>query len=463
MGKNVALRQVLVKKHSDRPVARKSLTWNVIVGRLTSAARVTAPASQRLQTCIAMNRYRAFAALLLANGHLLIATSAHAQADVQKRIQKQLILAENGTTVQLDAGRFTFTGSLSLEDKKSVVIRGAGVDKTVLSFKGQTDGAEGLRVSNAENIVIENLTIQDSKGDGVKTMNVRGVTFRHVKVEWTGQPGPGNGSYGLYPVQCQDVLIDGCTAIGASDAGIYVGQSRNIVVKNSTAHHNVAGIEIENSTDAEVVNNDAYANTGGILVFDLPDLVQKRGGRVRVYGNRIRDNNFPNFAPKGNIVAKVPQGTGVLILATNQVEIFNNQIRNNQTMGTGILSYFMTENPITDQEYYPYPTAISVHDNVYERRPTRPSMRGRLGKLFRFKLKFGRDVPHILYDGIVDPATRDANGQVRPDKRICIRNNQNQTVANLDAENDFKAVSRDDRPFDCTLEPLKIARFSTTE
>jgi parallel beta-helix repeat protein len=403
------------------------------------------------------------AALLLFAPCSLLTANCFAQADVQKRIQKQLILVENGTTVQLDEGRFTFTGSLSLEDKKSVVIRGAGVDKTVLSFKGQTDGAEGLRVSNAENIVIENLTIQDTKGDGVKTMNVKGVTFRNVKVEWTGKPGPNNGSYGLYPVQCQDVLIDGCTAIGASDAGIYVGQSRNIVVKNSTAHHNVAGIEIENSTDAEVVNNEAYDNTGGVLVFDLPDLVQKRGGRVRVHGNRIRDNNFPNFAPKGNIVAKVPQGTGVLILATNQVEVFNNQILNNQTMGTGIISYFMTENPITDKEYYPYPTAISVHDNAYERRPTRPSMRGRLGKLFRFKLKFGRDVPHVLYDGIVDPATRDASGQIRPDKRVCIRNNQNQSVANLDAENDFKAVSRDEKFFDCSLEPLKVAKVSTTE
>jgi parallel beta-helix repeat protein len=400
---------------------------------------------------------KVLAFLLLANCQLLTAHSTQAQADVQKKIQKQLILAENGSTVTFDEGRFTFSGSLSLEDKKAVVLRGAGVDKTILSFKGQTDGAEGLRVSNAENIVIENLTIQDTKGDAIKTMNVRGITFRNVKVEWTGKPGPGNGSYGLYPVQCDNVLIDGCTAIGASDAGIYVGQSRHIVVKNSVAFHNVAGIEIENSTDAEVFGNDAHDNTGGILVFDLPDLVQKRGGRVRVFDNRIHENNYPNFAPKGNIVAKVPQGTGVLILATNQVEVFNNQILNNQTQGTGIISYFMTENPITDKDYYPYPTAISVHDNVYARRPERPSMRGRFGKLFRFKLKFGKDVPHILYDGIVDPATRDANGQVRADKRICIRNNQNQSVVNLDAEHDFKGISRDPAPFACDLPPLKVA------
>ncbi|MCY7349844.1 MAG: right-handed parallel beta-helix repeat-containing protein [Cytophagaceae bacterium] len=389
--------------------------------------------------------------------YFLAAFGAFAQPDVQKRYQTKLIVAENGSSIDLDEGRFFFSGSLSLEDKKNVVIRGKGIDKTILSFKGQTDGAEGIRVSNAENIVLENLTVQDTKGDAIKTMNVKGITFRNVKVEWTGKPSKNNGSYGLYPVQCDNVLIDHCEAIGASDAGIYVGQSRGIVVKNSKAWHNVAGIEIENSTDAEVFDNEVYDNTGGLLVFDLPDLVQKKGGRVRVFRNNIHDNNYPNFAPKGNIVAKISDGTGVMILATNQVELFDNQIVRNKSIGTGVFSYFVTENPINDKDYYPYPTGISIHDNVYLRDPVRPTMRGRFGKLFRFKLKFGTDVPHILYDGIVDPATRDAQGQVRADKRICIRNNQNQSFANLDAEHDFKAVSREITAHDCALEPLKVA------
>ncbi|WP_345248047.1 parallel beta-helix domain-containing protein [Nibrella saemangeumensis] len=394
--------------------------------------------------------------LLLSIPLLLLGTALLAQPDVQKRYQTKLITADDGSTIDLDEGRFTFTGSLSLEDKKNIIIRGKGPGKTILSFMGQTDGAEGLRVSNAENITIENLTVQDTKGDGIKTMNVKGITFRNVTVEWTGKPGKDNGSYGLYPVQCDNVLIDNCTAIGASDAGIYVGQSRNIVVKNSKAYHNVAGIEIENSTDAEVFGNEAYNNTGGILVFDLPDLVQKRGGRVRVYNNNIHDNNYPNFAPKGNIVAKVPEGTGVMILATSQVELFNNQIIRNKSLGTGIFSYYVTEIPIKDKDYYAYPTAIHIHDNVYERNHGRPTMQGRLGKLFRFKLKFGKDVPHILYDGIIDPNTRDAAGTIRPDKRICIQNNKNQSVANIDAENGFKTISRDMSAFDCRLEPVQV-------
>jgi parallel beta-helix repeat protein len=385
---------------------------------------------------------------------ILAWSTVNAQADFEKKLQTQLIVIENGQTIDITEGSFTLTKSLSLDGKKNITIRGKGMDKSFLSFKNQTSGAEGLRITNCENIVLEDLTLQDSKGDLVKTMHVKGMTFRRVKVEWTGKPSPKNGSYGLYPVQCDDVLIDGCVARGASDAGIYVGQSRRIVVKNCTAIENVAGIEIENSLNADVFDNIATKNTGGILVFDLPDLVQKKGGFVRVYNNKIIENNLANFAPKGNIVAKVPLGTGVLILATNNVEIFDNQIINNKSSGVGIISYFMTENPIKDKDYYPYPTAINIHDNNFERRHERATSKGRLGQLFLFKLKFGKNVPHILYDGIIDPKTKNPDGTIKAENRICIKNNKNQSIGNMDAANGFKNVSRDLAPYDCSIEKI---------
>src|SRR5690606_9987860 len=112
-----------------------------------------------------------------------------------------------------------------------------------------------------------------------------------------------------------------------SDAGIYVGQSRNIIVRNNRVEENVAGIEIENSTGADVYGNVATGNTGGILVFNLPGL-PVFGARTRVHDNLLEANNEPNFAPAGNIVATVPTGTGVFILANDQVEVFGNVLRN---------------------------------------------------------------------------------------------------------------------------------------
>ena len=149
-----------------------------------------------------------------------------------------------------------------------------------------------------------------------------------------------------------------------------------------------------------------------------------------------------------------------MILAANGVEVFNNRFINNQSVGTGIISYLLTERPITDKAYYPFSSNISIHDNVYERKPGPPTTRGRFGKLFHSVLNFNQDIPHILYDGIADPATLDKAGKMPPDKRICIRNNTNQSIVNLDAGQGFKHISRDAAPFNCQLEPLKVTTGS---
>lgn len=380
--------------------------------------------------------------LFLAIAGLLAFTCVSAQKDFQKKLQTQLIMVDDGGTIDLEEGKFTIDGTLSMEGKKHVTIRGKGIGKTILSYKGQQSGAEGIRITNAEDITLEDLSIEDAKGDCIKTMDVKGITFRRVWAGWTGKMSEKNGSYALYPVMCEKVLIEECTARGASDAGIYVGQSRNIIVRNCKAYENVAGIEIENSWDAEVYNNEAYNNTGGILVFDLPDLKLKKGGNCKVYNNVVRDNNAVNFAPKGNIVGKVPQGTGILLLASTNVDVYGNKVINNRTVPTGVISYYITENPINDSSYYPYPTAIRIYDNEYSKERRRATMKGRMGKLYRFKLKFGKDVPDIVYDGILDEKLA-VNNKYPADKAICVKNNKGATWANLDASNDFKNISRD--------------------
>lgn len=389
-----------------------------------------------------------FVSLVFFTALLFYATTSLAQADKQKNIQTRMIMASDDDTIYLDDGIVHLTGTLSLEGKRNLVIKGKGMDKTILSFKGQTTGAEGIRISNASNIRLEDFSVEDAKGDGIKAMNVNGIIFKNIRAAWTGKPDKRNGSYALYPVMCNDVLIEGCIARGASDAGIYVGQSTNIIVRNSEAYENVAGIEIENSLYSEVYGNRATNNAGGILVFDLPDLSIKKGGYCKVYDNIVEHNNHVNFAPRGNIVAKVPLGTGVLLLAANHVDVYKNKIINNKTVQTGIISYYLTENPIQDTAYYPYPTAISIHDNIYEKKPGRATMKGRMGKLFRMKLKFGRHVPDIIYDGIVDEKIL-VNGNYSEKDAIQICSNGNANWVNIDAGNDFKKIVLLDAKISC--------------
>ena len=367
--------------------------------------------------------------------------SVLAAQDLRRQLQAQFIESPDGSVIEIPEGRFQLNMALWMDGKSNIIIRGKGMDKTILSFKGQLAGAEGIKITNSANITLQDITVQDSKGDLIKAQLVDGLILKNVKAEWTGKPSKENGAYALYPVQCNNVLIDSCVAIGASDAGIYVGQSQKVIVRNSKAYHNVAGIEIENTLYADVYNNEATNNTGGILIFDLPNLIQKKGGYVRVFNNHVHHNNYPNFAPKGNIVGKVPLGTGMMVLATNNVEIYNNRIINNRTAGTAIVSYYISEIPIKDESYYPYPDQIFIHDNVYERKNVRTTMKGRMGLMFRLKVRFGKKVPHIIYDGIVDEKLKNQG--------ICIRNNTNQSIGNIKAGNKFKGITREMASYDC--------------
>lgn len=371
---------------------------------------------------------------------------AHAQDDVFRRLQTAAIEANAGDTIFLPEGNFQFSRSFSVDEKKNMVIIGKGMDKTIISFKNQIDGAEGFKINNCQNVSLIGFTLQDAKGDCIKILNTEKLYMKDVKTEWTGKPSPKNGAYGIYPVSCKGVTIDACTAIGASDAGIYVGQSHDVVVKNCLAKNNVAGIEIENCIGAEVYNNTATENTGGILVFDLPELPLKDGKNVRLYNNKIISNNHKNFAPKGNIVGEVPPGTGVMVMATEKVEIYNNIIEDNRTASVSVISYYITERKYNDSQYDPYPSEVNIRDNKIVKSKKGPSKQTRIGLLVWFKFK--KKVPAILYDGIVD-AKKNAGGEAGNENKICVHNNSEETFVNLDAANGFKGMSFDITKYRC--------------
>lgn len=310
-----------------------------------------------------------------------------------EKIQEALILAEPGTTIRLAAGVYQLEDGLSL-DVDNVKIIGAGPDKTILSYKTQKTGSEGLLITS-DNVWLEGFAVEDTPGDGIKAKGSNTVSFINVRVEWTRGPNEKNGAYGLYPIDCRNVLVDGTVVKGASDAGIYVGQSQNIIVRNSRAELNVAGIEIENSYYADVYDNVATHNTGGILVFDMPNLPQKGGHSVRVFNNIVVDNDVANFAPEGNIVGTVPRGTGILVMANHHVEVFNNKIDNHASASI-VISAFPKE--YDDPSYNPIPQGIFIHDNDIGRGGFDPD------KMIKTMVApvTGVPVPDIVWDGAVD-------------------------------------------------------------
>ena len=363
--------------------------------------------------------------------------------------QTAFIEVDSNFTIVFGEGKFLFTNTLSMDGKNKVIIKGAGRDKTILDFSGQTSGGEGVLISKSNSIRFEDITILDSKGDALKARDCNKISFVNVGTVWSGTPKQANGAYGLYPVLCSEVYIDKCYAYGASDAGIYVGQSDKIIVKSSIAEGNVAGIEIENSTNADVFDNEAFDNTGGILVFDLPGLT-KYGNSTRVYNNNIHDNNRISFAPKGNIVANVPVGTGCMILSTKNVEIFNNKLVENTFAGVLVVNYLIFNSKPNDAKYDPFPSGIYIHDNANTligsvNRVDQPDL---IKDVLTILFLYGLKQPHILIDGLLSSPNS-----------ICIKETSS-TFINLNAgDTSFKSITTNSTAQTCTKTPLPEVKF----
>ena len=316
-------------------------------------------------------------------------TQAQAMIDATT-LQMMLIEVEEGGTVELPEGTFELVDGLSL-DVDGVTIRGAGQDKTILDFSGQQGAGEGLLITS-DDVTVEGFTMRDSKGDGIKSKGADRISYRDLTVEWSGGPDEENGAYGVYPVESSDVLVERVTVRGASDAGIYVGQSDNIIVRDSLAEYNVAGIEIENSTRADVYNNTVTKNAGGLLVFDLPDLPKVGGHSTRLFNNKIFDNNTRNFAPPGNIVASVPSGTGIIIQANDRVEVFGNELQDNRTAHILLVAY---SPEFEDERYNPLVRNVLITGNTYDNGGYEPQ-----GDLKMLAMLMGGKLPDIVSDGV---------------------------------------------------------------
>jgi parallel beta-helix repeat protein len=369
----------------------------------------------------------------------------------QKKLQEQFLDAKPGTVIDIPAGRHALDRVLTLR-ANGVTVRGVGSGKSILSFKNEISGPEGMLVY-ASDFTIEHLAIEDSKGDGLKINDGENIIIRDVRVEWTGGPKTTNGAYGIYPVKSKNILIEDSSSIGASDAGIYVGQSQNVIVRRNRAEKNVAGIEIENTIGADVYDNVATGNTGGILVFNMPNLAQP-GQATRLFKNKSFNNNLANFAAKGAAVASVPAGSGIVVNSNPKVEIFDNDIGSNKTANLIISSYFSTSYYNTtgvDPKYDPYPRSIFVYGNRFTGGGDSPD--GLELKTLKTAL-FGINghFPDVLWDGYLDSKSL-VNGIPPAEERICVLNGDAE-VLNADGPNKYKNPKVDKAFFHCDLPKL---------
>ncbi len=298
--------------------------------------------------------------------------------DAQKEAIIAFFDAHEGDTIEFCEGKFDFTNGLVMTGKRGITIRGAGRNKTYLRFAGSGD-QDGFNLNRMTGVTVEGLTIYDAPGNGLRVFRSDYIVIRDVKVGWTvsdNQDNPygnytddqsawtANGSYAFYPVICHHVLIENSVSVGSSDAGVYVGQSSDILVRDTEAYHNVAGFEFENTYRAEFVDNYAHDNVGGFLIFDLPGRVQF-GEKNIVHHNKSYHNNIKSFAPHGAIVGAVPSGTGALVLASDQLEFYDNDVADNNTVGLTIVNYGLVDTNEDQRRYDFFPEGMHIYNNTF--------------------------------------------------------------------------------------------------
>ena len=364
----------------------------------------------------------------------------------ESNITEAFLSLKDSSSILLKAGIYKFD-NLSIAQLKHILIRGEGYDKTILDFSAQSQGGEGIRVTDVKGFTIADMTIRDSKGDLIKINKCRDVIIRNLHATWK-TADSSSGGYAIYPVLCKNILIENCYAEGSSDAGIYVGQSDSAIVKNCKAAKNVAGCEIENTTNAQVYNNEFYNNTAGFLMFDLPDL-SKRGGHIKAYNNYFHDNNNRNFAKAGSFgtisgVGNASPGSGVIILAVSNVELYNNRIINNNSCSISIASGFAVDDKAADKiknEYFPISQNVKIYGNTIEmgKEFPAPAFEHHIGKLLVAieqqlntldAQRKNKRIPFIMYDGI-STNILNRGTKLNPDS-ICIQQPGDNVFVNAD-------------------------------
>jgi parallel beta-helix repeat protein len=241
-------------------------------------------------------------------------------------IQEVLDRAAPGDIIEIRPGVYHET---LLIDVDNITIRGLKENDQRAVLDGQNRLTDAV-ITSSHDFTIEGLMIKDFVNNGIMVHGATNVAFRDLEVHNT-------GLYGVYPVECKNVLVENCRLSGIKDAAIYVGQSRDIIVRNNECHDNVAGIEIENCVNSVVENNYLHENTGGILVFLLPNNPSKVGSDHQVIRNRIINNNHANFGDPTAIVGKLIPGTGLLIMAADRTEVAENEIRGNDSFGIAVV------------------------------------------------------------------------------------------------------------------------------
>ena len=184
--------------------------------------------------------------LLLLAAVLLSSQNTRAADDL---LATSLEGAKAGQTVTLPAGEFIVAPCIL---PAGVSLRGAGYDKTILRFRGQT----GLLISNSPGTNISDLGVYDAAGVGINIEKSSKVLLSRVRVM--------NCLTGIMISASKNIRLENCVA-AENRTGVVMNNTQKSVVVNCTLARNSAlGLSITADQRCAIFNNLFASNGIGI-------------------------------------------------------------------------------------------------------------------------------------------------------------------------------------------------------
>ena len=260
-------------------------------------------------------------------------------------IQAAVDAASAGDTVRVMPGVYTETHGDSAAVRITKPLKLLAKSKlpdtkvVILAGTGQTDG-----------IVVEPEFPGDPDVDGVKIKGFtvqgfpnNGIWLEHVNnFKILGNESIDNLENGIWPTLSANGVVKKNVAYGSLDSALWVEASENVRVIRNEFHHSPTGLEITVSKNVVAKKNHVHHNSVGIGLYH-PSAASLdplgNDGDWEISNNYVHDNNEPNNAPPGGMVAELPPGGGILVMGVDRVDVKKNQIENNDFFGIAVIDY----------------------------------------------------------------------------------------------------------------------------
>jgi parallel beta-helix repeat protein len=230
-------------------------------------------------------------------------------------IQQAIEQAAEGAVICLSTG--TWEENLAIQ--KSLTLRGAGKEPKEVRIVGAQDGHPVMRIESEIEVVIENLTVAEAKGDrcavydpqwicpaGLQALGKAKVLIKDVQVS-------DNGDYGLFVWESATVSLTNSQVSNNGD-GLFVWESATVSLSHSTVSSNWTGLSVVHSAQVSLSHSQVFNNEYGGLVVE-------GGATVSLSHSTVSDN----------------KGSGLFVRYSATVSLTNSQVSNNGDYGLFVM------------------------------------------------------------------------------------------------------------------------------